>query len=220
MELITERYLSQVARLPASGKHIVAQYDQNHVVVYQAYRESIARFAVVNGYFGGDEYNLNRMSWIKPNFLWMMHRSGWGRKEGQEVILAIWISRTAFDRILEQAVHSSFVPTIYEDPENWQERVKNSNVRLQWDPDYDPSDKLVKRRAIQLGLRGQVLAQYAQGGWIVDIKDITEFVHTQHRFTMSSDYGQLVTPYEAVYPIADAELIRKLQLSTMTDDSQ
>jgi len=27
------------------------------------------------------------MSWIKPNFLWMMYRCGWGTKEGQQVTL-------------------------------------------------------------------------------------------------------------------------------------
>ncbi|WP_287277994.1 MULTISPECIES: DUF4291 family protein [unclassified Okeania] len=26
------------------------------------------------------------MSWIKTNFLWMMYRSAWGSKTGQEII--------------------------------------------------------------------------------------------------------------------------------------
>ena len=42
-----------------------------------------------HGYFGGDHFSLNRMSWVKPNFLWMMYRSGWGQKEGQVVVLAV-----------------------------------------------------------------------------------------------------------------------------------
>jgi Domain of unknown function (DUF4291) len=54
------------------------------------------------------------MTWIKPNFLWMMYRSGWGRKEGQEVTLAIRIKRSAFDEILSQAVHSKYTPELYE----------------------------------------------------------------------------------------------------------
>nr|WP_240038802.1 MULTISPECIES: DUF4291 family protein [Okeania] len=39
------------------------------------------------------------MSWIKTNFLWMMYRSAWGSKTGQEIILAVTIKRTAFDGI-------------------------------------------------------------------------------------------------------------------------
>jgi hypothetical protein len=42
------------------------------------------------------------MSWIKPTSLWMMHRWGWGTTDGQEVTLAIWLRRVAFDNILRQ----------------------------------------------------------------------------------------------------------------------
>ncbi len=112
MKLLTTSYLTQTAQLPQTGRHIVAQYDATSVVVYQAYRPEIAHFAVEHGYFGG-EFSFSRMSWIKPNFLWMMYRSGWGTKAGQEVTLAIRIKRSAFDTILASAVHSSFVPEVY-----------------------------------------------------------------------------------------------------------
>jgi hypothetical protein len=75
MDLITEPYLAQQARWPASGRHILAQFDVESVVVYQAYRPAIGHFAARHGYFGGG-FSLGRMSWIKPNFLWMMYRSG------------------------------------------------------------------------------------------------------------------------------------------------
>ncbi len=85
MSLITEPYLTQNTRWPRSGRHILAQYDDDSVLVYQAYRPSIGHFAARYGYFGG-EFSFTRMSWIKPNFLWMMYRSGWGTKEGQEIM--------------------------------------------------------------------------------------------------------------------------------------
>src|SRR5581483_8831594 len=97
---------------------------------------------------------LDRMSWIKSNFLWMMFRSGWGTKEGQEVVLAVWLKRPAFEAVLQQAVHSTFVPELYAGREDWKQAVARSCVRLQWDPDHDPSVAKVERRAIQLGLRG------------------------------------------------------------------
>ena len=63
--LTLERYRDQQARWPAEGRHILAQYDETSVVVYQAYRPAIGHYAARHGRFG-DEFSLNRMSWIKP----------------------------------------------------------------------------------------------------------------------------------------------------------
>lgn len=68
MRLLIEPYLTIKDRLPNNGRHIVAQYDEESIVVYQAYRPALGHFAASNGYFGG-EFSLDRMSWIKPNFL-------------------------------------------------------------------------------------------------------------------------------------------------------
>jgi hypothetical protein len=94
MALTLERYLDQQARWPTAGRHILARYDEASVVVYQAYRPAIGHYAARHGRFGG-EVSLDRMSWIKPNFLWMMYRCGWGTKDGQEVTLAVWLRRAA-----------------------------------------------------------------------------------------------------------------------------
>ena len=50
------------------------------------------------------------MTWIKPSFLWMMYRSGWGTKTDQERILAIDITREGFNTILSGVVLSAFDP--------------------------------------------------------------------------------------------------------------
>ncbi|MDF5708106.1 MAG: DUF4291 domain-containing protein [Nostoc sp. S4] len=214
MRLITEPYLTQVNRWPKTGRHILAQYDDQSIVVYQAYRTIIGDFAATHGYFGG-EFSFDRMSWIKPNFLWMMYRSGWGTKTGQEVVLAIWIKRSAFDEILKAAVHSSFVPELYLDTSAWQTALKHSQVRLQWDPDHNPLGTKLERRAIQLGLRGQVLATYAKD-WILNIEDISDFVQKQ-RQNIKSDCTQLITPRETVYSVFNSETQEKLRLAAWTE---
>ncbi|MGI2908277.1 DUF4291 domain-containing protein [Tolypothrix sp. VBCCA 56010] len=214
MQLVTEPYLTQVARLPKTGRHIIAQYDDHSIVVYQAYRPEIAHFAATHNYFGG-EFKLDRMSWIKTNFLWMMYRSGWGTKIGQEVVLAIWIKREAFEEILNAVVHSSFVPELYSSKSEWEKVLKRSQVRLQWDPDHHPSGAKLERRAIQLGLRGQILANYAKN-WIVKIEDISEFVH-QQRQNLKSGCAELITPRETVYSVIDIEIQQKLGLSVFTE---
>lgn len=200
-------------KLPKVGNYILAQFDDSSIVVYQAYRPEIGKFAACQGYFGG-EFSFERMSWIKPNFLWMMYRSGWGTKVGQEVVLAIWLKRDAFDEILTLAVHSHFVPELYASEAEWKEAVKRSKVRLQWDPDHHPSGAKLERRAIQLGLRGDVLKAYARE-WIIDIEDISQFVQQQRR-NVQPDCAQLVVPQEKVYPVVNMDTNIKLGLAPNT----
>jgi hypothetical protein len=210
MNLITEPYTTQNARWPTSGRHILAQFDAESVVVYQAYNSAIGHFAAGHGYFGGG-FSLGRMSWIKPNFLWMMHRSGWGTKENQEDTLALRLRRGAFDEILRQAVHSTFVPEVYGSGDAWRRAVAGSDVRLQWDPDHGPSGNPVERRAIQLGLRGNALARYAKD-WLLEVQDISDFVREQ-RANVVAPYDRLLTPREDVYSVADVEVAGRLGVS-------
>ena len=145
----------------------------------------------------------------------MMYRSGWGTKENQEVTLAVRLRRDAFDEILRQAVHSTFVPEVYGSEDAWKRAVAGSDVRLQWDPDHGPSGKPLERRAIQLGLRGDVLARYAKD-WLLEIEDISDFVREQ-RANAKAPYDRLVTPREDVYPVADLEVAARLGLSPIED---
>ena len=102
-----EKYNYQQTQLPTQGKHIIAQSDDDTITVYQAYNNAIANFAVANQRFGGSSYSFSRMTWVKPNFMWMMYRAGWATKENQERILAIKIKHEGFNKILTEAVHSS-----------------------------------------------------------------------------------------------------------------
>ncbi|HLP52716.1 MAG TPA: DUF4291 domain-containing protein [Chitinophagales bacterium] len=195
MEL--ELYEDSVERLPKTGQVILAAQSETSITVYQAYRPAIAKYAAQNQQFGG-EYSFSRMSWIKPNFLWMMYRSGWAVKEGQEHILAITIAKTNFDKILEQAVHSSFNSKLYETNELWKQRMEQADVRLQWDPDHDPYGNKLERRAIQLGLKGDILKSYGTI-WVEQIADITEFVNEQRKHVENKELNKLQVPYETIY---------------------
>lgn len=196
MKLKTGRYVEQELTWPQSGRHVMAQFDAESIVVYQAYKPEIGLWAAREGHFGG-EFSYSRMSWCKPNFLWMMYRSGWGTKPGQEVTLAIRLKRSFFDRILADAVSSSFDPESYADRAAWEAAVARSDVRLQWDPDHGPTGRPLQRRAIQLGLRGATLAEYGREA-ILEIENISDFVAAQ-RANCVEPFGQLVTPSERVY---------------------
>ena len=208
MKLVTEPYPDQLRRWPASGRHILAHFDETAVVVYQAYRPAIGRFATEHQRFGG-EFSLSRMSWIKPNFLWMMYRSGWGTKLGQEVTLAVHLRRAAFEDILGKAVHTTYVPELHGSLEGWKAALAEAPVRLQWDPDHDPCGAKQERRALQLGLAGEVLSRFAQE-WILKLEVISGFVSQQRLHAQANEFSVLVTPREHVYPVKNAEVASRL----------
>ena len=209
MKITTQTYADQIERWPSEGKHILAHYNDSTIIVYQAYNAEIGHFVLDNGVFGG-AFSYDRMSWIKPNFLWMMYRSGWATKPDQEVILGLRLTRTFFDEILNQAVPSSFSNNLFKTEEKWQSAITSSNVRLQWDPDHDPLGNKLERRAIQLGLRGEMLERYGKHE-IIEVINCTQFVKKQREcFT---DYNKLRTPLEGVYQPRNKSALRHLELS-------
>ena len=205
----TEPYLEQRAHWPKDGRAVLAHYDDDAIVVYQAFKPQIADEAVQLGRFG-PSFSRSRMSWIKPNFLWMMFRCGWATKVDQERVLALWLPRAFFERVLAAAVASTFDPTAWPDESAWKGAVANSDVRLQWDPDHGPSGTPLARKAVQLGLRGAVLREYADRA-ILRVEDVTGLVAAQ-RVHAKSPFGNLQTPRERVYVPRDPAAIRALGL--------
>lgn len=199
MNLLTEPYLLQQARLPATGQQIIAQFDTGSIIVYQAFRSAIAEYAVAHQRFGGPAYSFQRMTWIKPNFMWMMYRAGWAEKAGQEHILAIRMCLDGFYSIVGQAVASSYIAGQYASHEDWQAALARSDVRVQWDPDHDPYGNKLSRKAIQLGLRGTTLQDF-NGQWIMGIQDITQFVLAQKQ-NRSNGFADLMVPTEHLLPL-------------------
>ena len=71
MDLLIEPYEQTNYSWPRQGEVILAQFDEEGVWVYQAFKPEIASYAVANQRFEGcPAYNVNRMTWIKTNFLW------------------------------------------------------------------------------------------------------------------------------------------------------
>ncbi|QKG56776.1 DUF4291 domain-containing protein [Hymenobacter sp. BRD128] len=213
MHLTTELYLASRQFLPVDGQHIVAHQTENQVVVYQAYNPAIALFAVENQYLGGPSFSYSRMSWIKPNFLWMMYRCGWASKENQERVLALWLDKVAFEKILNQAAFSTFSAGNYESEEAWKQELATKNVRLQWDPDHSPYGGKLTRRAMQLGLKNDTLEQFGKQQ-VKRIEDVTDFVLQQKVHVDNRQLAYLHVPQERVYTVDNAALAQKIGLST------
>ncbi|MFI7596797.1 DUF4291 domain-containing protein [Actinoplanes sp. NPDC049681] len=152
-------------------RQIRALYTDRTITVYQAYPEEIAGPAVRAGRFV-DPFKRERMTWIKPSFLWMMYRCGWATKPGQERVLAIELTREGFDWALARACLSHHDPAGGESREEWSRRLRCSPVRVQWDPERSPQLQPLPYRSLQLGLSGDAVRRYVDE-WTVAITDVT-----------------------------------------------
>jgi Domain of unknown function (DUF4291) len=211
MKIKTEEYSKALLHWPKTGQHILAHQQEEMLVVYQAYNPAIAEYAVQFQQMGGPHYSYNRMSWIKPNFLWMMYRCGWAEKENQERVLALWIRKEFFDGVLEKAVYSAYQKEIYETEANWKLQLAQEEVRLQWDPDHDPYGNRQTRRALQLGLIGAVLKTFGQEA-LCQVEDITAFVKEQYQSVVQQKLTHLQVPEERLYLPGKEETRIKLRL--------
>lgn len=155
-------------------RQIRAVYDDRTVTVYQAYSPAIARPAVAAGRFV-PPFKRDRMTWIKPSFLWMMYRCGWATKPGQEHVLAITITRDGFEWALEHSMLSHYVHELYPDRATWQRELKRAPTRVQWDPERDLRLRELPYRSLQLGLGGAAVPRYVDE-WITGIADVTPLV--------------------------------------------
>ena len=191
---------------------IRADYDAHSIVVYQAYRPDIALAAVRHNRFV-PPFSLTRMTWIKPSFLWMMERSGWGQKPGQEHVLAVRITRAGWEEALSHAVLSAFTPGIYRDYDDWKRQMDEAPVRVQWDPERDLRGKSLEYRSIQVGLSRHIVERYVNE-WTVEIRDETPLVRKIHALIQSghADSARELLPKGRMYPLP-GEIGRRLGMA-------
>ncbi len=187
----------------APARQVRAVFDANTVVVYQAYSPAIAEPAIAAGRFV-PPFKLDRTTWIKPSFLWMMYRCGWASKPGQERVLAITITREAFDWALTHSSLSHHDPAVYASHHEWVERKDSTNVRIQWDPDRSLLLEPLDHRAIQIGLSGEAARRYVKD-WTESITDITSLAHEIHELVTAR--GPAIAakslPSERPYPLSN-----------------
>ncbi|MFI9246277.1 DUF4291 domain-containing protein [Streptomyces sp. NPDC053086] len=183
-----------------------ARYTDATVTVYQAYRPGIGGPAARSGRFPS-AWKRERMTWIKPSFLWMMYRCGWGTKEGQETVLAIDITREGFEWALRHACLSHYVPALHPDQAAWKRELARSPARVQWDPERDLHHSPLPYRSLQLGLAGEAAARYADE-WIVGIEDVTPLATEIHALVRAGEGERAggLLPEERPYPVADEVL--------------
>lgn len=184
-------------------RQVRAAHTEDTITVYQAYSSAIADPALAAGTFV-PPFRTERMTWIKPSFLWMAYRCGWATKEGQERVLAVRITREGFHWALAHSCLSHYEPTIHASREQWSQRVHEQPVRIQWDPERGLRHEPLDHRAIQIGLRGEAVERYI-GQWIVSIAEVTPVMRRIGELVASGriDDATALLPDEPPYPLAE-----------------
>lgn len=174
-----------------SPYEIRADYDARTIVVYQAYSPAIADAALRAGRFVAP-FSFHRMTWIKPSFMWLMHRSNWARKSGQERVLAVRISREGWEEALSKAVLTTSDPA----------DVAQAAVHVQWDPERSPRGAALNHYSIQVGI-GRGLIRAFTDDWIVDVTDLTPQVRKAATLVQAGQAAKSrrLLPTERVYPL-------------------
>jgi hypothetical protein len=167
---------------------IRADHDARTIVVYQAYRPEIAEAAVAAQRFVAP-FSLGRMTWIKPSFLWMMERSGWATKPGQEHVLAVRITRAGWEEALAVARLS-------------EQGAGDGPVVVQWDPERSVRGDKLGHRSIQVGLGRGIVERYVNE-WTVEIRDLTSLVGRLRQFREGGEWSRITAllPPERPYAL-------------------
>ena len=183
-------------------KEIYAVYNDETIRVYQAYHPRTAGPAVKAQTFV-PPFKMERMTWIKPSFLWMMYRAGYGHKEhGQKRILAIDITHEGFRWALAHSSGSHIPEGMSR--EDWKLMKEKTPVRIQWDPERDIHHNALDHRSIQIGLKGEAVQRYVKD-WIVRIEDITSIAHNMFDFIQAGDNeaARALCPEERLYTFVE-----------------
>ncbi|MGH7202771.1 MAG: DUF4291 domain-containing protein [Planctomycetaceae bacterium] len=194
-------------------REIRADFDREGIVVSQGSNDAIADAAMAAGRFVAP-FSFNRMTWIKPSFLWLMERSGWGTKPNQTRILAVRMSREGWKRALELGILTAFEPGAHRSLDDWRSRFDAAQVHVQWDPERPLHGKKLEYRAIQVGIGRTLIGEYVSE-WIVEIRDLTETTAKIRRLRQSGHYDKAkrLLPREAPYPV-DPAVARRLGMQS------
>ncbi|MGW7295045.1 DUF4291 domain-containing protein [Streptomyces xiamenensis] len=179
------------ASSPSDLFQIRAEYDARTLTVYQAYSPAIAEPALRAGRFVAP-FSFGRMTWIKPSFRWLMHRSNWARKPGQERVLAVRVTRDGWDTALAHAALTTGDPAA----------LARAEVHVQWDPERSLRGAALQHYSIQVGI-GRTLIRTFNAEWITELTDLTPRVRTMADLIKKGRSAQAarLLPPERPYPV-------------------
>lgn len=184
---------------PKRGRHLLAHYDDDRVAVYRWCDETSAQIALNDHQFNelapGDSHAID---WLELSF-W--RAAAQAETAGPDArLLAVLVDRVGFEAMLAKAVHTRFLPQVYQSEKSWRQLLAESWVRVAWLRDRTASGQATDYDVLRLGLMGKSQRYFATGGWILDVQDLTPLLARQE------------CPVERPYPLHNMDLVRRLGL--------
>ena len=173
-------------RMASNVQVFVGEFDAETVSLYQAFNDRIADYALQHQRLGGPDFDPKRMTWVKPSFAWLLYRSGYGTKHGQNRLLKLKLPHAALASLLSKCTCVDTNKTTQRGAAAKAARSDDSTSagRVQWDPERDATcadekkkepREMSRRRAIQIGLAGPLSQEYVAS--VVAIEDVTALGH-------------------------------------------
>jgi uncharacterized protein DUF4291 len=194
-------------------RQVRAVYTPETITVYQAYPTAVALAAAKAGRFV-PPFKRDRMTWLKPSFLWMMFRSQWADPDHQERVLAVEMTRAGFEWALAHSCPAQYDHTFFPEREQWAAAVSHSPARFQWEHERGIDLKALPHRSLQVGLGVEIIDRYVQE-WTVDITDLTHQARRMGDLVRRGDLfrAEQLLPDERPYPLP-APIAAALHIST------
>jgi hypothetical protein len=97
---------------------------------------------------------------------------------------------------------SHFDASIYASNDEWENRKRTSDVRVQWDPERDLALEPLSWRSLQVGLGGRTAVAYAND-WIRSMTEVTDLARAIKELLDSGDpiAARALLPAEDTYPL-------------------
>ncbi len=182
-------------------QEVRVDFNNKTITLYQAYNKDIALPAIMNNRFE-KPFSFNRMTWIKPSYLWLMERSNWATKSNQEFILGIKLKIEYWEKALSLGILTHPDKEIYLNGLDWEEKFKNAQVHIQWDPERTLRGSKLQERSIQVGISRFLIEEY-NNNWIEEIIDLTPLTKKINSLRKLGKYKEAkrLLPPEKVYPV-------------------
>ncbi len=126
--------------------------------------------------------------------------------------LTLMMKEYGFISILKQAIPTAFDPNIFTNEHQWRSILDRNEVRYQWDPDRDLFLQKLSRRAIQIGIEGDIVKNYVDR-WIIAIEDVTGLAANIRNAVNNKSKELPPIPDESIYCVAE-DLKRSLGIKS------
>lgn len=191
-------------------RQIFANYNDDCIRLYQIFSKEISSSLMATFKFG-KAFNYNRVTWVKPSFLWTMQRSKFLSTKGEASVLAINIKRDCFERLLENShIANPVLGAYFNSEKEFSKESREQPNTVQWDPDKNIIGKRLNRRALQLGLHPKSHQIFEEN--IVAVADVTPLVKKIQGKLQDKKDCEYLLPLEFPYPTT-IEIIHMLEMN-------